>query len=94
MRQPPSVCLRCCTETTRSRFEFSAYRKTKLEDSYFDKDLERAFMTASRDVFETKTKPTLLLANQVGNMYTPSLYGGLLSFIFNGYVCAVALPRC
>ena len=30
---------------------------------------------------QTKTAPSLLVANQVGNMYTPSLYGGLASFI-------------
>ena len=38
-------------------------------------------MTASEVIYNTKTKPSLLLANQVGNMYTPSVYGGLVSFL-------------
>ena len=53
----------------------------KLEESYFDKDLERVLMSVSQEVYEKKTKPSLLLANQVGNMYTPSVFGGLLSFL-------------
>ena len=31
--------------------------------------------------FENKTVPTLLLAREVGNMYTASLYGGLASLL-------------
>lgn len=52
-----------------------------LEGSYFDKDLERTFLTFSKDVFEEKTQRSLLIARQVGNMYTPSLYGGLVSLL-------------
>lgn len=58
-----------------------AFREIKLEDTYFDKSVEVAAVNASKNHFEQKTKPSLLLANQVGNMYTPSLYGGLASFI-------------
>ena len=61
------------------------YRQLKLEDSYFDRDAEKAFMTASKELFEQKTKPSLKVANQVGNMYTPSVYSSLCSFIA-GYV--------
>lgn len=53
----------------------------KLEDAYFNKDVEKALMTASKSLYKAKTEPTLLLANQVGNMYTPSVYGGLFSYI-------------
>ena len=67
-----------------SMFVFSIFRHIKLEDSHYNKDVEKAFVAASNDVFLVKTKPPLLLANQVGNMYTPSLYGGLASFIFHG----------
>jgi hydroxymethylglutaryl-CoA synthase len=56
-------------------------RDLKLEDSYFDRDAEKALMAASNSMFTTKTKPSLLLANQVGNMYTPSVYGGLASYL-------------
>ena len=53
----------------------------KLEDTYFNRDIEKALMTASKSLFKTKTEPTLLLANEVGNMYTPSVYSGLVSHI-------------
>ena len=53
----------------------------ELDKSYFDKDVEKAFMTHSKAMFEAKTKPSLLLATNIGNMYTPSLYGGLVSYI-------------
>lgn len=55
----------------------------KREDTYFDRDLEKAFMTYSQQLFEEKTKPSLHLARNVGNMYTPSLYGGLVSYLIS-----------
>ncbi|KAL7643737.1 UNVERIFIED_CONTAM: hypothetical protein RMT77_005743 [Armadillidium vulgare] len=57
------------------------FRDKILNQTYFDKDVESAFITFSRDEFEMKTKPSLLLASHVGNMYTPSLYGGLASIL-------------
>lgn len=57
------------------------YRDSKLEATYFDRDIEGAFMKQSKELYEHKTLPYLWLSNQVGNMYTPSLYGGLVSFI-------------
>ena len=56
-------------------------RDVKLEGTYFDRNIEQAFLGASKTAFEAKTKPSTRLAVQVGNMYTPSLYGGLASFI-------------
>ncbi|PIK33100.1 putative hydroxymethylglutaryl-CoA synthase 1 [Apostichopus japonicus] len=47
----------------------------------FDKNIEKAFMQCSKGEFEKKTKPSLHVATNVGNMYTPSLYGGLASLI-------------
>lgn len=58
-------------------------RNLKLEESYFDRDAEKALMAASNSLFTLKTKPSLLLANQVGNMYTPSVYGGLASYLLS-----------
>lgn len=55
----------------------------KLEDTYFDRDVEKIFMDHSKNVFNQKTKPSLLLANQVGNMYTPSVYSGLVSLLIS-----------
>lgn len=57
------------------------YRDLKLEDTYFNKDVEKAFVDYSKSMFEKKTKPSLLIAKEVGNMYTPSLYACLVSFI-------------
>lgn len=62
------------------------FREKKLEDTYFDRDVEKAFMSQSTVEFNKKTKPSLLLATQVGNMYTPSLYGGLVSLIAQSQV--------
>ena len=59
----------------------SSFAQVELEDSYFNKDVEKAFMDASKVILESKTEPSLLIAKNVGNMYTPSLYGGLVSFI-------------
>ncbi|XP_060521705.1 hydroxymethylglutaryl-CoA synthase 1 [Cylas formicarius] len=62
----------------------------KLEESYFDREIESAFLAYSKDLFEEKTKPSLLVANLVGNMYTPSLYGGLVSFLVSKDVSQLA----
>lgn len=56
-------------------------RDVKLEDTYFNRDVEKAMMAASKTMFKQKTEQSLKLANQVGNMYTPSVYGGLVSFL-------------
>ena len=64
-----------------SAWSFCACRDVKLEGTYFDRSIEQAFLGASKSLFESKTKPSTNLAVQVGNMYTPSLYGGLASFI-------------
>merc|ERR1712142_693892 len=58
-------------------------KNVKLEDSYFDRDVEKAFMTHSLKTFEAKTKPSLKVATNVGNMYTPSVYGGLISYMIS-----------
>lgn len=56
-------------------------RDVKLEDTYFDRDVEKAFMKASSELFNRKTKASLLVSNQNGNMYTPSVYGCLTSLL-------------
>ena len=56
------------------------FADTRLETSYFDREVEKAFMGHSAKIFETKTKPSLHLATNVGNMFTPSVYGGLVSY--------------
>lgn len=56
-------------------------RRVKLEETYFDRQLEQALIKSSQAAFDLKTRPTLTIASLVGNMYTPSLYGGLLSLL-------------
>ena len=58
------------------------HRDIKLEDVNFrDKETVSKLMSASKPLFEEKTRPSVMVAHQVGNMYTPSLYGALASFI-------------
>ncbi|XP_078287347.1 hydroxymethylglutaryl-CoA synthase, cytoplasmic isoform X2 [Rhinoraja longicauda] len=54
-----------------------AFRDLKLEDTYFNRDVEKAFLRASTEIFQQKTQPSLMVSNQNGNMYTPSVYGCL-----------------
>lgn len=61
--------------------DLDKFASVSLEKSYFDRDVEKAFMAHSLSRFEAKTKPSLLVATNVGNMYTPSLYGGLISYL-------------
>uniref|UniRef100_A0AAZ3R2V1 Hydroxymethylglutaryl-CoA synthase n=1 Tax=Oncorhynchus tshawytscha TaxID=74940 RepID=A0AAZ3R2V1_ONCTS len=58
-----------------------AFREVKPEETYFNRDVEKAFMKASTEMFDQKTKASLLVSNQNGNMYTPSVYGCLASVI-------------
>ena len=57
------------------------FRGVKLEDTYFDRSVEKLVMGASNSRYKEKTLPSLLVANQVGNMYTSSVYGGLVSYL-------------
>lgn len=61
----------------------SEFSNRKLNETYFDRDVEKAFMTYSKDLFQEKTEPSLYIARNVGNMYTPSLYGGLVSYLIS-----------
>ncbi|XP_018322846.1 hydroxymethylglutaryl-CoA synthase 1 [Agrilus planipennis] len=61
--------------------DLKKYKDKKLEECYFDKEIEKVFVNYSNDLFEKKTKASLLAANQIGNMYTASLYGSLVSLL-------------
>ncbi|XP_015181084.1 PREDICTED: hydroxymethylglutaryl-CoA synthase 1 [Polistes dominula] len=63
--------------------ELEQFHGVKLENTYFDKDIEKAFVTLSKSNFTDKTEPSLFLANQVGNMYTASVYSGLVSLLIS-----------
>lgn len=52
-----------------------------LNDEKLHKEIERYSVKCSEEIFEKMTKPSLLIAENIGNMYTPSLYGGLVSLM-------------
>ncbi|KAJ8787832.1 hypothetical protein J1605_022691 [Eschrichtius robustus] len=58
-----------------------AFRGLKLEDTYTNKDVEKAFQKASLDMFNKKSKASLYLSIHNGNMYTSSLDGCLASLL-------------
>lgn len=73
--------------------EIEKFRKCKPEDTYFDRDLEKAFSALSGPDFRSKAQPSLMIANQVGNMYTPSVYSGLVSLLINKPLAELANAR-
>jgi len=55
------------------------FRHVSVEDSYLNRDLEKAFMSHSAQHFHQKTSPSLLIPKNVGNMYTATLYSCIAS---------------
>eukprot|EP00121_Abeoforma_whisleri_P010118 Awhi_evm1s9322 len=51
------------------------------EETYFDRDVEKAFMSLSNKLFSDSVEPSLTLAKELGNTYTASLYCGLASLL-------------
>jgi len=54
-----------------------------LRCRYDDRNLESAFVKLSAADYQRKVMPTALLPQQLGNMYTASLYAGLLSLLYS-----------
>lgn len=52
-----------------------------MQEAMNDKELERDLLKYSRNVYEEKTLPGLYFSQNIGNMYTPSLYYSLFSFL-------------
>ncbi|KAJ8673439.1 hypothetical protein QAD02_004701 [Eretmocerus hayati] len=77
-------------KTAVNHVDLQKFASIALEDTYFNRDIEKAFMDLSKEDFEKKTKPSLFIANQVGNMYTPSVYSGLVSLLINKPVESLA----
>lgn len=61
--------------------ELESLKDIDLSETFFNKEIEKAAMKASLKMFEEKTKPSLNLSKRIGNMYTASLYGALISFL-------------
>jgi len=60
-----------------------AFRSVVEDESYLDKDLERAFLKHSQAQFNQRTEPTLVIPKNVGNMYTATLYSCLASLFLS-----------
>ena len=56
-------------------------RNFDIRASVNDKDLERELVEQSKELYEQKTLPGLYFSQNMGNMYTPSLYYSLFSFL-------------
>lgn len=70
-------------DSTKIPANLAKFHGVDLKNTYFDRDIEKAFLTLSEQDFLQKTKPSLMIANQVGNMYTPSVYSGLMSLLIS-----------
>ncbi|KAL8158884.1 hypothetical protein V2J09_000421 [Rumex salicifolius] len=53
------------------------------DESYTNRDLEKASQQVAKPFYDTKVQPTTLVPKQVGNTYTASLYTALASLIHN-----------
>ncbi|KAI4327025.1 hypothetical protein L6164_019530 [Bauhinia variegata] len=53
------------------------------EESYQNRDLEKASQQVAKPLYDEKVQPTTLIPKQVGNMYTASLYAAFASLIHN-----------
>jgi len=57
------------------------YKNFDINSLINDKDLERDLIEQSREFYEQKTLPGLYFSQNIGNMYTPSLYYSLFSYL-------------
>lgn len=62
---------------------FNNFRSLNVEETYGDKSLESELISLSDKFFKQKTFSSLQFSNLIGNMYTPSLYGCLVSYLLN-----------
>jgi hydroxymethylglutaryl-CoA synthase len=67
--------------------EFSAIpeelRDLNYEASLSDRNIEKAFLALSKKRFEERVKPSIEVPTNCGNMYTASVYSGLVSLLKN-----------
>ncbi|CAF2042955.1 unnamed protein product [Rotaria magnacalcarata] len=59
------------------------YKNLDIRTLVNDKDLERDLIEQSKELFEQKTLPGLYFSQNMGNMYTPSLYYSLFAFLIS-----------
>lgn len=57
------------------------FRNLDIRTLINDKELEREMIEQSKELYEQKTLPGVYFAQNMGNMYTPSVYYSLFSFL-------------
>ncbi|ORY81031.1 putative hydroxymethylglutaryl-CoA synthase Erg13 [Protomyces lactucae-debilis] len=57
--------------------------KVSHEQSLSDKQLEKTFVALSKERYAQRVAPSIQASTNIGNMYTASLYGGLISLLTN-----------
>ena len=74
-----------CVNSEMVKFPTLLFSDITLDQLYEDetraKLIEKASMSLSVRDFQTKTKPSLLFATNVGNAYTASVFAGLASLL-------------
>lgn len=59
----------------------AAFANVKVEETYSNRDLEQATLKEFNAAYDAKTKRSLILASNVGNTYTASVYFSLVSHL-------------
>jgi hydroxymethylglutaryl-CoA synthase len=71
------------TEKVHARYPTLApFSSLSVAESYTDISLEKALLALSKPTYDSMVRPSTLLPQQVGNMYTASLYAGLISLVY------------
>lgn len=65
------------------KMNLGRFKELTKEETYTNKELEKEVVRLSNPLFKKKTEPSLFLAKEIGNMYTPSLYGCLASHLIS-----------
>lgn len=68
---------------TESLAPLKAFASEDKAKSYEDVALEKAAVAVSKQWYPTKVAPGITIPQQLGNMYTASLYAGLMSLVAN-----------
>ncbi|CAI9093910.1 OLC1v1029512C2 [Oldenlandia corymbosa var. corymbosa] len=63
--------------------KLSPFSSLTGDESYQNRDLEKASQLVAKPFYDEKVGPTTLIPKQVGNMYTASLYAAFASLIHN-----------
>uniref|UniRef100_A0A7E4UUM2 Hydroxymethylglutaryl-CoA synthase n=1 Tax=Panagrellus redivivus TaxID=6233 RepID=A0A7E4UUM2_PANRE len=61
--------------------EFEPFREYSDEKTYTDRDFNTAALQVSKPYFVQKVEPNMTLNQRIGNMYTPSVYAQLVTFL-------------